>query len=1129
MMTSHQGRSPSKKHPLVKALHTVIKGRARYKVAGLRSSKSLQQYLELRLAAEDSISHVAANPNSGNILVFFLSDCSWRAIALTIECIVLDYRKQPKNCSTAIESTNSQVANAKTRLASIKRESKLAIYMSASTQEQKTKLWHLLKTETIVAEFETSASSGLSSQAVSLKLQKYGLNVLPENAPRSRLGIFIDQFKSVPVLLLSIAAGLSLATGGLVDAIVIMGVVVINAAIGYATESQSEGIINSLKHLVKPSALVFREGKLAEISAEEIVLGDLLVLKPGSYVAADARIVESSHLSVDESALTGESMPTSKNPEPLTQPDVPLGDRVNMVYMGTLVTGGQGLAVVVATGTYTEMGRIQSLVGTAILPETPMQRQLDRAGTQLVLLSSAVCGAIFGIGLLRGYGLLEMLKTSISLAVAAVPEGLPAVATTTLALGIQEMRKQKVLIRRLDAVEALGSIQSLCLDKTGTLTANKMTVVEISAYSKRIQVEEGQLINGREVINPYAYEPLLKLIHVVVLCNESQINGKADEYMLRGSATENALIELAIAQGVDVKEVREQHQLLKIHHRSEGQNYMKTLHHSLQEKKLVAVKGSPNEVLDLCNWQIEDNKVIALTEEKRAAIEAENERMAGKALRVLGVAYGHTDNPEDTNGQENLVWLGLVGMADPIRKGVKEVVKVFHGAGIDTIMITGDQSPTAYAIGKELNLSQNQHLEILDSTNLSNLDPEVMKGLCAHVRVFARISPAHKLQVVQALQQAGKVVAMTGDGINDAPALKAAEVGIAMGNTGTDVAREVADVVLEDDDLETMAIAIARGRTIYNNIRKSVHFLLSTNLSEILVMLSANTLGIGQPLNAMQLLWLNLVTDIFPGLALALEPAEPDVLSQPPRDPNEAIVPKSEFKRITFEAATLSVSSLGAYSYGIMRYGISPQASTIAFMSLTLGQLLHAISCRSRSHSMFSQEKLPANQYLVYALGGSFGLQLLSAAVPGLRYLLKLAPINLVDGVVVASTALLPLLVNEGTKVRNREQRIGNNDTLYSDYTLLARSPRKETYGNGSLSKEVSSSSEPPQHGDIDSPRMCLENKKDEVEQGDKIDKLNKVSDEKKGVKRKKGKKKDKQHKKPYKSKHNNSRKTKGR
>jgi P-type Ca2+ transporter type 2C len=1022
-MTSHQRRSPKKKYSLVKALHTVIKGRGRYKVEGLRGSKSLQQYLELRLAAEEPINYVRANFNTGNILVLFLADRSWKTISLLIERIVLDYRKQPKNSSTASKLTNSPEANRKIHLASIKRERKLAIYMTASTQEQKAKLWHLLKIETIVAELETSASFGLSSQSVRSKLQTYGLNILPESAPRSRLGIFIDQFKSVPVLLLSVAAGLSLATGGAIDAIVIMGVVVINAAIGYATESQSEGIINSLKHLVKPSAVVFREGKLAEISAEEIVLGDLLVLKPGSYVAADARVVESRHLSVDESALTGESMPVIKNPEPLTQSDVPLGDRANMVYMGTLVTGGQGLAVVVATGKYTEMGRIQSLVGTATLPETPMQRQLDRAGTQLVLLSSAVCGAIFAIGLLRGYGWLEMLKTSISLAVAAVPEGLPAVATTTLALGIQEMRRHKVLIRRLDAVEALGSIQSLCLDKTGTLTANKMTVVEICAYSRRIHVEEGQLFNDREVINPYACEPLLKLIHVVVLCNESQINGKEkeDKYVLRGSATENALIELAIAQGVDVKKVREQHQLLKIHHRSEGQNYMKTLHYVSQEKKLVALKGSPNEVLDLCNWQIEGDKVVALTEEKRTAIETENERMAGKALRVLGVAYGHTDDPEDTNEQGNLVWLGLVGMADPIRKGVKEVVKVFHGAGIDTIMITGDQSPTAYAIGKELNLSQNQHLEILDSTNLSNLDPEVMKGLCAHVRVFARISPAHKLQVVQALQQAGKVVAMTGDGINDAPALKAAEVGIAMGNTGTDVAREVADVVLEDDDLETMALAIARGRTIYNNIRKSVHFLLSTNLSEILVMLSANTLGIGQPLNAMQLLWLNLVTDIFPGLALALEPAEPDVLSQPPRDPNEAIVPKSEFKRITFEAATLSTSSLGAYSYGIMRYGISPQASTIAFMSLTLGQLLHAISCRSRSHSIFSQEKLPANQYLVYALGGSFGLQLLSAAVPGLRSILKLAPINLVDGVVIASTALLPLLVNEGTKVGNRE------------------------------------------------------------------------------------------------------------
>jgi Ca2+-transporting ATPase len=360
-------------------------------------------------------------------------------------------------------------------------------------------------------------------------------------------------------------------------------------------------------------------------------------------------------------------------------------------------------------------------------------------------------------------------------------------------------------------------------------------------------------------------------------------------------------------------------------------------------------------------------------------------------------------------------------MADPIRKGVKGLMGDFHQAGINTVMITGDQSPTAYAIGKELNLSNGGQLEILDSNHLTNIDPEVMKSLCDRMHVFARISPSHKLQIVQSLQSSGKVVAMTGDGINDAPALKAANVGVAMGHTGTDVAREVADIVLEDDNLETMIIAVSRGRTIYNNIRKSVHFLLSTNTSEIMVMLAATATGIGQPLNAMQLLWLNLVTDIFPGLALALESPEPDVLSQPPRDPNEPIIKKSDFKRIIFESAALSASSLGAYGYGISRYGIGAQASTIGFMSLTMAQLLHTLSCRSQKHSIFSEKKLPPNQYLTVALGGSFALQILAAAVPGLRNLLKLTPISILDGAVIGASALLPLLVNEGTKKVNSQ------------------------------------------------------------------------------------------------------------
>ncbi len=376
---------------------------------------------------------------------------------------------------------------------------------------------------------------------------------------------------------------------------------------------------------------------------------------------------------------------------------------------------------------------------------------------------------------------------------------------------------------------------------------------------------------------------------------------------------------------------------------------------------------------------------------------------------------------EDIDSADNLIWVGFVGMADPVRDGVRGLIGEFHKAGIDTVMITGDQSPTAYAIGKELNLSNGEQLEILDSSHLIDIDPEVMKALCKRVHVFARVSPAHKLRIVQVLQSAGKVVAMTGDGINDGPALKAADIGIAMGHTGTDVAREVADVVIEDDNLDTMVIAISQGRTIYNNIRKSVHFLLSTNLSEIMVMFTAIAGGLGQPLSAIQLLWINLMSDIAPGLALALEPPEPDVLSQPPRDPDEPIVRKSDFKRITFESAMISAGTLGAYGYGIARYGMGQKAGSLAFLSLTTGQLLHAISCRSERHSIFGREKLPPNKYLNMALGGSFAIQLLAMVIPGLRNLLGIAPISVLDGVVIGGSAVLPLLVNEGTKKLPKE------------------------------------------------------------------------------------------------------------
>lgn len=1016
-MSSYVGGSTR----VITAIHTAVKGRARYKVTGLYGSVPLKRLFEVRLVEHAAIQEVSASTLTGNVLVHFCPDTSPEAVASLLADVVTDHHAdtvQHRNGAPAAWSAadNVQPSPAADTPAASRRAVRWAVTQG---EEQARAPWHLMAAEAVLATLETSQTTGLSSAAAQDRLRRYGPNLAPESVPRSSLSMLLEQFTSLPVAFLGVAAGISLLTAGVADALVIAGVVAINATIGYVTESQSEQTIHALKSLVHPSALTRRDGQAHVARAEELVPGDILVLRPGSYVAADARLLEAQRLSVDESALTGESLPVLKNTAALTEAEVPLADRHNMVYAGTLVTGGQGLAAVIATGQHTEMGQIQVLVDVAAAPETPLQRQLNQMGRQLVLLSGAVCAFVFGIGLWRGYGLFEMLTTSIALAVAAVPEGLPTIATTVLALGIRNMRQHHVLIRRLEAVETLGSMQVICLDKTGTLTLNQMTVVSLHAGGRQVGVHDGAFVAVGEDSAPLAHTEFERLMHVSVLCSETEIvEHQHGEYVLRGSPTENALLHMAITAGVNVGQLRQHYPLLHMQHRAEQRNYMSTLH-THQHGQLLAVKGSPNEVLALCSWHVRNGQVEPLTEADCFAIGIANDRMAGEALRVLGAAYREVDGADgDVSGLDGLTWLGLIGMADPVRTGAQEVIADFHQAGIETVMITGDQSTTAYAIGKELRLSRGEQLEILDSTHVTGVDPEVMTALASRVHVFARVSPSHKLQIVQALQRSGKVVAMTGDGINDGPALKVADIGIAMGNTGTDVAREVADVVLEDDHLETMLIAVSQGRTIYNNIRKSVHFLLATNLSEIMVMCVALSTGLGQPLNAMQLLWINLLSDVAPGLALALEPPEPEVLQQSPRDPAEPIITSAEFKRIGFEAALLSASTLSAYGYGLLRYGMGPQANTLAFSSLTIGQLLHAFSCRSQTHSVFGATSLPANPYLTLAVGGSLALQLLTFIVPGLGGLLGLAPITLLDGAVVGLSALLPLAVNEATKGR---------------------------------------------------------------------------------------------------------------
>lgn len=995
---------------MVEIIHAAVKGRARYKVEPLHRSPPLKRYLEQQLSTYEGITSVSANPVTGTVLVQFRAEMGEGAIATRIEKLVKEFQAQVPDRETGKAQPSKP---------------------STATEAQGDTPWHLTSLEDILQTFESSETSGLSTEAATNSLQRYGPNLLAESQGRSDWSMVVEQFTTWPVGLLSAAAVLSGVTGGMVDAAVIMGVVGINAVIGYVTESQSERIIRSLQQGESPLAVVRRGGQEITLDAAEIVPGDVLVLRSGNPVVADARLVRADNLCIDESALTGESVPVEKRAIALSGEMVPLAERVNMVFQGTLITGGSGIAVVVATGQATEIGKIQSLVGETVALDTPLQRQLDEVSRQLVVLCGGVCAAIFGVGALRGYGLLELLKTSISLAVAAVPEGLPTVATTTLALGIQNMRQRKILIRALNAVEALGSLQVVCLDKTGTITQNRMVVQEVEIARGTLHIEgSGETVLAAKFINaeqatvqPETGRELHHLLQVGVLCSESQVSQTEEgELRVSGSPTENALIYLAIAAGLDVLELRQRYPLVQTNLRSDNRNLMSTVHQCPDGKELMAVKGSPSEVLERCTTWMCAGEVKPLTPEQRRVLSQSNQRMADQALRVLGMAYRELPDGEagDSDGEQALTWLGLVGLADPIRSGVPELMAEFHRAGIDTVMVTGDQSATAYAIGRQLNLQRDQQLEILDAYDLSNLAPDELRALADKVDIFARISPADKLQIVRALQSAGRIVAMTGDGINDTPALKAANVGLAMGSGRADVVHEVADVVIQDDNLGTLIDAVSQGRTIYNNIRKSVHFLLATNLSEIMVTAIATLLGLGQPMNAIQLLWLNLVTDVFPGLGLALEPPEPDVLDRPPRSPEERIIQQKDFQRIATEAGVLSLSALLAYGYGIGKYGIGAKASTIVFMSLTIGQVLHTLSCRSETHRWFDPGSLPRNSYLEAAVLGSLALQLLPLVVPGLGSLLKLAPLDGIDFLVIILAAVLPLLINEGTKPQSQ-------------------------------------------------------------------------------------------------------------
>lgn len=983
-------------------------GYLRISVPGLYRSKNKKRAIESTLLNVQHVTEVNANLLTGKVLVLF--DAS---VSVDKMLSILGMTAANDESGQAIAASSQRLPTRAPRKTPIRKKDQI----KSPQPKEIYAAWHLCPAEDALTHYEVSRTTGLSSSVVERKLRE-GLNLLPQPHTRSSIELLVSQFKSLPVVLLGVSAVLSLATGGIAEALSIAAVLALNGGIGYVTEKRAEATIASLSELIDENTPVIRDGTVVQVPSSHIVPGDLLVLTPGVHVPADARVVQSNGMTIDESALTGESHAVLKHSAELSQP-VALADRSNMVYMGTSVATGAGLAVVVGTAERTEIGVIQAAMEVAEQPKTPIQKEMDSLGNRLVTISGVICLGVFGIGLLRGQGWLQMLKSSISLAIAAVPEGLPTVATTSLARGLRVMRAKQMLIRRLQAVETIGAIHTICFDKTGTLTMNRMAAMAVTAGTRRLPLVDGQLPPLKQSDSQKDDSDVERLLQLCVLSNETMVHSDdSPAFLSSGSATENALVRLAEDAGIIASTLRQAFPILHAELRAEGRNYMRTVHATPDGGRLIAVKGSPLDVLSMSTRMQSGSEVVELTDELRGQIELENVQMAARKLRVLGFAYAHEEG-QDNNSP--LIWVGLVGLADPLRTGAQQVIQQLHRAGIRTTMITGDQPATAYAIGQSLGLARGDEPRILDSDHLEDIAPDELGNRAAEADIFARVSPSKKLHIVRALQQSGEVIGMTGDGINDGPALRAADVGIAMGRHGTDLARSAADVVLADDQLETVLDAIRQGRTITNNIEKSLHFLISSNLSEILVVLGTVATTGASPLTPMQLLWINLLSDVFPAIALAAEPAEGDVMEQPPRDPNKRLIANEDLKRYGLEGSLIAGGALAAYGYGVLRYGNSTTAGGLAFNSLMLGQLLHAYSCRSRHRGLFGNGKGERNRKLDLAIGGSIGLQLLANVIPGLRSLLGLGGGSILDIGVVLAGATIPMLINDATK--HRDQR----------------------------------------------------------------------------------------------------------
>lgn len=882
-------------------------------------------------------------------------------------------------------------------------------------------MWQTLRKEEVLRQLDTDEKQGLTEKEVKERKEKYGKNKLEEKKKESFIVKFIKQFNDFMIIILIIASIISAVVSKMqgendyVDSIIIIVIVVFNALMGVIQEAKAEKSIEALKQMTPQLAKTIRSGKTVEINAEELVKGDIIILDAGNFVPADCRILESHNLKIEESSLTGETQGAEKDADVLCSKNAPLGDMKNMAFMASITVNGHGKAVVTDIGMNTKVGQIANMIIEDEAPQTPLQKKLGEVGKILGLACLAICVIIFVMGLIKHIEPVEMFMTSVGLAVAAIPEGLPAIVTIMLSIGVTKMAKKNSIIRKLPAVETLGSSSVICSDKTGTLTQNKMKVVDVRSQNRKF------------------------IIELATLCTDCDVNVENDVTKVSGEPTEKAIVEEGINIG-SVKNRLENFMPRVNEIPFDSNRKMMTTIHKIGNKYRVITKGAPDVLLQKCTKQIDtisemtNQYNIKIRSLENLKIQSDNRQMAQKALRVIAVAYKDLDVlPSKIDSQSienNLTFVGLIGMIDPPRDGVKEAVQVCKNSGIKTVMITGDHLETAKAIAKDLGILEQRDLAItgqeLDKMTQNQLEKNIKK-----YSVFARVTPEHKVRIVKAWQRNGAVVAMTGDGVNDSPALKNADIGIAMGKNGTDVAKNAADIILTDDNFVTIVEAVKQGRNIYDNIKKAIHFLIATNIGEIVTIFMGLVLGLKSPLLAIQLLWINLVTDSLPAIALGLEKPEKDIMQRKPVDSKKGIFADGLWNKIIVEGIMIGVLTLVAFSIGNKYYGLEV-ARTMAFLAIGFLELIHSFNVKNE-RSIF-EAGLFENKYLVESLVLGIFVQAIVVVVPAFASVFEVVPLNLTQWIITVAISLLPVPIIELQKkldfkndeMDNKEEKIFN-------------------------------------------------------------------------------------------------------